>query len=62
MIFECISDDIPPKMKFLNMLSHFFVRGPWVAYLRMTVSKGIGKHISTQSQAINLIFRQNFPI
>ena len=27
--------------------------GPWVAHLRMTVYKGIGKHSSTQSPAIN---------
>ena len=28
-------------------------RGPWVAHLRMTVYKGIGKHSSTQSPVIN---------
>ena len=27
--------------------------GPWVAHMRMTVYKGIGKHSSTQSPAIN---------
>ena len=27
--------------------------GPWVAHLRMTVYKGIGKHSSSQSLAMN---------
>ena len=27
--------------------------GPWVAHLRMTVYKGIGKHSSSQSPAMN---------
>ena len=27
--------------------------GPWVAHLRMIVYKGIGKHSSSQSQAMN---------
>ena len=27
--------------------------GPWVAHMKMTVYKGIGQHISSQSQAMN---------
>ena len=28
-------------------------RGPWVAHLRITVYKGIGKHSSSQGPAMN---------
>ena len=36
-----------------NQIKNKRVLGPWVAHLRMNVNKGIGKHCSSQSQAIN---------
>ena len=58
MLFRIANREDPDQVASSELMLNKRALGPWVAHLRMTVYKGIGKHRSSQSPATNLIDQQ----